>query len=92
MSGVKDCLCHTRDEWELKMKMIQEMAGKERVYMPLQLTSETYELGLMFPPLLAAKLLSRLNLVIHLDTEKPILEVKWVKTGDIHEWVRSTSG
>ena len=45
----------------------------------------------MFPPLLAAKP-SKLNLVIFLDAEKPIPEAKWVKTGDVHEWVRSTFG
>lgn len=69
--------------------MLSEAAKK---YTPLQLTSEAYESDPMLPPLLAAKLPSKLNLVIHLDSEKPIPEAKWVKTGDVHEWVRSTFG
>lgn len=46
----------------------------------------------MFPPLSTVKLPSKLSLVIHLDIEKPSQEMKWVKTGDVHEWVRSTFG
>ena len=69
--------------------MLSEAAKK---YTPLQLASETYESDPMFPPLLTAKLPCKLNLVVHLDSERPIPEVKWIKTGDIHEWVRSTCG
>jgi hypothetical protein len=61
-------------------------------YTPLQLASETYESDPIFPPLLTAKLPSKLKLVILLDAEKAIPEAKLVKTGDVHEWVRSTFG
>lgn len=68
------------------------MSEAAKKYTPLQLASESYESDPMFPPLLTAKLPSKLNLVIHLDADKPIPEAKWVKTGDVHEWVRSTFG
>ena len=71
---------------------VEVLSEATKKYMPLQLVSEAYESDPMFPPLLTAKLPSKLSLVIHLDTEKPIPETKWVKTGDIHEWVRSTFG
>lgn len=71
------------------MEVLSEAAKK---YTPLQPSSEVYESDPMFPPLLIAELPSKLSLVIHLDSEKPIPEAKWVKTGDIHEWVRSTFG
>lgn len=71
---------------------VEILSDATKKYTPLQLTSEAYESDPMFPPLLAAKLPSKFSLVIHLDTEKPIPEAKWVKTGDVHEWVRSTFG
>ena len=71
---------------------VEVLSEATKKYMPLQLTSEAYESDPIFPPLLTTKLPSKLSLVIHLDTEKPIPETKWVKTGDIHEWVRSTFG
>ena len=71
---------------------VEVLSEATKKYTPLQLASETYGSDPMFPPLLTAKFPSKLSLVIHLDTEKPIPEAKWVKTGDIHEWVRSTFG
>ena len=71
---------------------VEVLSEATKKYTPLQSASEAYESDPMFPPLLTAKLPSKLSLVIHLDTEKPIPEAKWVKTGDIHEWVRSTFG
>lgn len=68
------------------------LSGATKKYTPLQLASEAYESDPMFPPLLTAKVPSKLSLVIYLDTEKPIPETKWVKTGDVHEWIRSTFG
>jgi 20S proteasome subunit alpha 6 len=71
---------------------VEVLSDATKKYTPLQLASEAYESDPVFPPLLAAKLPSKLSLVIHLDTEKPIPEARWVKTGDVHEWVRSTFG
>jgi len=71
---------------------VEVLSDAKKKYTPLQLASEAYESDPMFPPLFTVKLPSKLSLVIHLDTEKPIPEARWVKTGDVHEWVRSTFG
>ena len=81
-------------EFEVLIDFIQVevLSDAKKKYTPLQLASEAFESDPMFPPLLTIKLPSKLSLVIHLDTEKPIPEARWVKTGDVHEWVRSTFG
>jgi len=85
--------CHAFDTGIMTHSVqVEVLSEATKKYMPLQLVSEAFESDPMFPPLLTAKLPSKLSLVIHLDTEKPIPEAKWVKTGDIHEWVRSTFG
>jgi 20S proteasome subunit alpha 6 len=32
------------------------------------------------------------TLIVHLDTVRPLSEPKWVKTGDIPEWLKSLFG
>jgi len=71
---------------------VEVLSDAAKKYTPLQFSSEACESDPMFPSLLTAKFPSKLSLVVHLDTEKPIPEAKWVKTGDLHEWVRSTFG
>ena len=89
---VRTFYCPLDSEILIDFAQVEVLSEATKKYTPLQLASEAYESDLMFPPLLTAKLPSKLSLVIHLDTEKPIPEAKWVKTGDIHEWVRSTFG
>jgi len=84
--------CNTNPGSLTNFIQVEVLSEASKKYMPLQLVSEAYESDPMFPPLLTAKLPTKLSLVIHLDTEKPIPEAKWVKTGDVHEWVRSTFG
>jgi len=94
LKGIVVCTHHSLFKFGALIGVIQVeiLSDATKKYTPLQLASEAYESDPMFPPLLAAKLPSRLSLVIHLDTEKPIPEARWVKTGDVHEWVRSTFG
>jgi len=33
-----------------------------------------------------------MSLSIYLDKEKPMSEPRWVKTGDLEEWLRNTFG
>ena len=61
-----------------------EVPSDTKEYMHLQLASEAYESDPIFPPLPTAKFPPKSSLVIHLDTEKPIPEAKWVNTDDIH--------
>jgi hypothetical protein len=44
------------------------------------------------PPLSKADVPSSTTLVIHLDTERPLSEPKWVKTGDVQEWIKGMLG
>ena len=89
---VRTCRCPFDFEILIGFVQVEILSEATKKYTSLQLASEAYESDPMFPPLLTAKFPSKLSLVIHLDTEKPIPEAKWVKTGDVHEWVRSTFG
>jgi 20S proteasome subunit alpha 6 len=31
-------------------------------------------------------------MIVHLDKDRPLSEPKWVKTGDVQEWLRSMFG
>ena len=33
-----------------------------------------------------------MTLLVHLDTERPLSEPKWVKSGDVQEWLKSMFG
>jgi 20S proteasome subunit alpha 6 len=46
----------------------------------------------MLPPFLKAPSSSKLTLLVHLDAEKPNVEPKWVKSGDIQEWLKTMFG
>jgi 20S proteasome subunit alpha 6 len=63
-----------------------------KTYTPLQLSSDAYGSDPMLPPFLTATSPSTLTLLVHLDAEKPNLEAKWVKSGDIQEWLKSMFG
>jgi 20S proteasome subunit alpha 6 len=32
------------------------------------------------------------TLIVYLDTERPLSEPKWVKSGDVQEWLKSMFG
>lgn len=61
------------------------------------LSPGTSDSDLTIPPL--AKYLAtassppvKVKMVLYLDKEKPLSEPKWVKTGDIEDWLRSMFG
>jgi 20S proteasome subunit alpha 6 len=31
-------------------------------------------------------------MIVHLDTQRPLSEPKWVKSGDVQEWLKSMFG
>jgi len=31
-------------------------------------------------------------MIVHLDRERPLSEARWVKTGDVQEWLKSMFG
>ncbi|EJF63022.1 hypothetical protein DICSQDRAFT_56357 [Dichomitus squalens LYAD-421 SS1] len=68
-----------------------EGCSEESTYISLEL-SEQLENDVTVPPLWKAKIPSEVQLVLYLDKEKPLSEPRWVKTGDVQEWLRSMFG
>lgn len=68
-----------------------EGCSEESTYISLEL-SEQLESDPTVPPLWKAKIPSEVQLVLYLDKEKPLSEPRWVKTGDVQEWLRSMFG
>lgn len=44
------------------------------------------------PTFYVAPIPSQITLLVHLDTDKPFSDPRWVKSGDIQEWHKSTFG
>jgi len=44
------------------------------------------------PPFWRLALPATVTLFLYLDTERPLSEPKWAKTGDVQEWLRSMFG
>ena len=60
--------------------------------MPLEALSSLAEVDPTIPPLSKVAFPSKLTLLVHLNTERPLSEPKWVKTGDVQEWLKSEFG
>jgi 20S proteasome subunit alpha 6 len=50
------------------------------------------ELDPTVPPFSRANIPSAVTLLVYLDTERPLSEPKWVKSGDVQEWLKSMFG
>ncbi|RDX53079.1 hypothetical protein OH76DRAFT_1343770 [Lentinus brumalis] len=68
-----------------------EGCSEESTYVSLELT-EQLESDVTVPPLWRAKIPSEVQLVLYLDKERPLSEPRWVKTGDVQEWLKSMFG
>ncbi|KAI0751300.1 hypothetical protein C8Q80DRAFT_1230574 [Daedaleopsis nitida] len=68
-----------------------EGCSEESTYISLDL-NEQLEGDPTVPPLWRAKIPSEIQLHLYLDKEKPLSEPRWVKTGDVQEWLRSMFG
>ena len=44
------------------------------------------------PTFTQALIPSQIILITHLDTDRPLSEPKWVKSGDVQEWLKSMFG
>ncbi|OCH95855.1 hypothetical protein OBBRIDRAFT_883479 [Obba rivulosa] len=54
--------------------------------------SEALESDPTIPPFFRATLPSKMTLLARLDKERPLSEPRWVKTGDVQDWLRSMFG
>ncbi|KAJ7499223.1 hypothetical protein FB451DRAFT_1428472 [Mycena latifolia] len=79
----------TRDgEMGLKGILMETLSDVTKSYYPVQSTAEPND----FPPFSSASIPLAITLMVYLDTARPLSEPKWVKTGDIPEWLKSLFG
>jgi 20S proteasome subunit alpha 6 len=50
------------------------------------------ELDPTVPPFSKTNVPSEVTLLVHLDRARPLSEPKWVKSGDVQEWLKSMFG
>ena len=60
--------------------------------MPLQHLNESLANDLTLPPFWTLTSPSKATLIIYLDKERPLSEAKWVKTGDVQDWLKDMFG
>jgi hypothetical protein len=56
------------------------------------MSTDSCEADDTLPPLAKAETPLHTVLTVYLDTEKPLSEPKWVKSGDVQEWLKSMFG
>ena len=60
-------------------------------YLLLEMTEAT-EADPTVPSFSKAALPMKMTLIAHLDRQRPLSEPRWVKTGDVQEWLKSMFG
>ncbi|KAJ7283497.1 hypothetical protein C8J57DRAFT_1432583 [Mycena rebaudengoi] len=71
----------------LKGILMETLSEVTKSYLPIQSTADS-----QFPPFSQISTPLAVTLIVHLDTARPLSEPKWVKTGDIPEWLKSLFG
>ncbi|KAL1946641.1 hypothetical protein VTO73DRAFT_14745 [Trametes versicolor] len=69
-----------------------EGCSEETTYVALDISEQLESEDPTVPPFSKAKVPSEISLILYLDKEKPLSEPRWVKTGDVQEWLRSMFG
>ncbi|KAI0334823.1 hypothetical protein GY45DRAFT_1294514 [Cubamyces sp. BRFM 1775] len=69
-----------------------EGCSEANTYVSLDISEQLENDDSTVPPFSKAKVPSEISLVLYLDKEKPLSEPRWVKTGDVKEWLRSIFG
>ncbi|KZT26886.1 hypothetical protein NEOLEDRAFT_1131354 [Neolentinus lepideus HHB14362 ss-1] len=77
---------------ELKGILIEGLSDTTRSYLPLPSLSNSADSDATLPPFAKLALPTKLTMVVYLDTERPLSEPKWVKSGDVQEWLKSMFG
>ncbi|TFY60714.1 hypothetical protein EVG20_g7320, partial [Dentipellis fragilis] len=72
--------------------LIESLSEATKSYTPLETLSAAVESDSTVPPFSKATLPCKVLLLVHLDTERPLSEPKWVKSGDVQEWLKSMFG
>lgn len=93
LKGIMVRLSTFENRWLLTFFFkVEALSEATKTYTPLQMSSEAYESDSMLPPFLKSSASTKLVLIVHLDADKPIPETKWVKSGDLQEWLKTMFG
>ncbi len=71
---------------------LEGLSDTTHSYVPLLFSVEAVESDSTLPPFTKSELPTSVTLIAYLDTTRPLSEPKWVKTGDIQDWLRSMFG
>lgn len=69
-----------------------ESLGENKAYTPILELTEALEADETLPPFWKLESGTRSLLRVYLDKERPLSEPKWVKTGDVQDWLRDMFG
>ncbi|GAV99463.1 proteasome subunit alpha type 1 [Lentinula edodes] len=74
--------------------LVEGLSDVTKSYVPLPFHEKSEQDGSdpTLPPFINDSASTTLTLVAHLDTKRPLSEPRWVRTGDIQEWLRSMFG
>lgn len=78
------------DKNGLKGFLIEQLSDKS--YIPVEILSSEDESDTTLPAFSKLSLPTELTLIVHLDTAKPLSEPKWVKSGDVQDWLKTMFG
>lgn len=68
------------------------MSDETNAYDPLLKLTESSESDSTLPPFWCFAFPTKTTLIIYLDKERPLTEAKWLKTGDVQDYLKSTFG
>lgn len=71
---------------------LEGLSEASHSYAALPPFDEAVEFDSTLPPFGKLEFPGTLTLIAYLDTSKPLSEAKWVRTGDIQDWLRSMLG
>ncbi|KAF8845627.1 hypothetical protein BDN67DRAFT_961220 [Paxillus ammoniavirescens] len=80
------------DEDSLKGVLIEGLSEATKSYSSLPTISDTSDADGTIPSFSKVPLPAKVHLIVHLDTDRPLSEPKWVKSGDVQEWLKSMFG
>ncbi|KAL5487876.1 PRE5_1 [Sanghuangporus weigelae] len=69
-----------------------ETLNEIKAYAPIAELSEALDSDSTLPPFWKAESGTKALLSVHLDKERPLSEPKWVKTGDVQDWLKDILG
>ncbi|KAJ4472175.1 hypothetical protein J3R30DRAFT_3523786 [Lentinula aciculospora] len=74
--------------------LVEGLSDVTKSYVPLPFheKSEADSLDPTLPPFANDLTSTSLTLIAHLDTKRPLSQPRWVRTGDIQDWLRSMFG